>query len=144
MENFVNKKLDEVINCIINSDDYKKCILLKEKMAKSEDITSLVDSIKKLQKQYVNTHDDYKLLEVKKLEKELNEIPLYVSYMEHLERVNQMINYVKDELNDYFYHVLNDQEVKLDFTSFFFTKNIQYYKMKMKVRGVKYGSRREA
>ena len=52
MENFVNKKLDEVINCIINSDDYKKCILLKEKMAKSEDITSLVDSIKKLQKKY--------------------------------------------------------------------------------------------
>ena len=47
-------------------------------------------------------------LEVKKLEKELNEIPLYVRYMEHLERVNQMINYVKDELNDYFYHVLND------------------------------------
>ena len=108
MENFVNKKLDEVINCIINSDDYKKCILLKEKMAKSEDITSLVNSIKKLQKQYVNMHDDDKLLEVKKLEKELNEIPLYVSYMEHLERVNQMINYVKDELNDYFYHVLND------------------------------------
>ena len=108
MENFVNKKLDEVINCIINSDDYKKCILLKEKMAKSEDITLLVDSIKKLQKQYVNTHDEDKLLEVKKLEKELNVIPLYVSYMEHLERANQMINYVKDELNDYFYHLLND------------------------------------
>lgn len=122
MENFVNKKLDEVINCIINSDDYKKCILLKEKMAKSEDITLLVDSIKKLQKQYVNTHDEDKLLEVKKLEKELNVIPLYVSYMEHLERVNQMINYVKDELNDYFYHLLNDQEVKLNFTSFSFTK----------------------
>ena len=107
MENFVNKKLDEVINCIINSDDYKKCILLKEKMAKSEDITSLVDSIKKLQKKYVNTNDQELLVELEKLEGELNNIPIYVIYMQYLEKVNEKIEFVKDELNNYFYEVLN-------------------------------------
>ena len=38
----------------------------------------------------------------------LNTIPIYVVYMQYLEKVNEMINLVKDELNDYFVDILNN------------------------------------
>lgn len=108
MVNQLNKALDDVINTIINSDDYKSCIQLKEKMSTNKEICELVDKIKILQKKYVRESDEEVLAELKLLEERLNEIPIYVIYMQHLEKVNEMINYVKDELNDYFYKVLNN------------------------------------
>lgn len=104
----MNKELEEVINTIINSDDYKSCIQLKEKMSTNKEICGLVDKIKVLQKKYVRENGEEELEELKLLEERLNEIPIYVIYMQHLEKVNEMINYVKDELNDYFYKVLNN------------------------------------
>lgn len=104
----MNKELEEVINTIINSDDYKSCIQLKEKMSTNKEICELVEKIKILQKKYVRESDEEVLEELKLLEERLNEIPIYVIYMQHLEKVNEMINYVKDELNDYFYKVLNN------------------------------------
>lgn len=104
----MNKELDEVINTIINSDDYKSCIQLKEKMSTNKEICELVDKIKVLQKKYVRENGEEVLEELKLLEERLNEIPIYVIYMQHLEKVNEIINYVKDELNDYFYKVLNN------------------------------------
>ncbi len=104
----MNKELEEVINTIINSDDYKSCIQLKEKMSTNKEICGLVDKIKVLQKKYVRENGEEVLEELKLLEERLNEIPIYVIYMQHLEKVNEMINYVKDELNDYFYKVLNN------------------------------------
>lgn len=104
----MNKELEEVINTIINSDDYKSCIQLKEKMSTNKEICELVDKIKVLQKKYVRENGEEVLEELKLLEEKLNEIPIYVIYMQHLEKVNEMINYVKDELNDYFYKVLNN------------------------------------
>lgn len=108
MVNQLNKELEEVINTIINSDDYKSCIQLKEKMSTNKEICELVDKIKVLQKKYVRENGEEVLEELKLLEERLNEIPIYVIYMQHLEKVNEMINYVKDELNDYFYKVLNN------------------------------------
>jgi len=104
----LNKELEEVINIIINSNDYKSCIQLKEKMSTNKEICELVDKIKVLQKKYVRENGEEVLEELKLLEERLNEIPIYVIYMQHLEKVNEMINYVKDELNDYFYKVLNN------------------------------------
>ena len=108
MVNQLNKELEEVINTIINSDDYESCIQLKEKMSTNKEICELVEKIKVLQKKYVRENGEEVLEELKLLEERLNEIPIYVIYMQHLEKVNEMINYVKDELNDYFYKVLNN------------------------------------
>lgn len=103
----MNEALNGVINTIINSDDYKKCIELKNTMASNEELASLIEKIKKLQKKYVNTNDQELLVELEKLEEELNNIPIYVIYMQYLEKVNEKIEFVKDELNNYFYEVLN-------------------------------------
>lgn len=103
----LNKELTGVIDTIINSRDYKACLDIKKKMGENEEVVNLVEKIKKLQKRYVNTNDLKLLQELEKLENRLNDIPIYVVYMQHLEKVNQMINFVKDELNNYFYEVLN-------------------------------------
>ncbi len=103
------KALDDVINYLVSSKDYKECIRLKEQMKKSRDVLSLVEEIKTLQKQYVKSNYDTEIKEkLDYLEDKLNTIPVYVIYMQHLEKVNEMINYVKDEMNDYFYKLLNE------------------------------------
>lgn len=104
----MDKALDEVINCIIESDDYKKCEEIKKQMICNTELMELIDKIKKLQKKYVNTNSEDILIELKDLEEKLNSIPIYVIYMQYLDKVNEKIDFVKDELNDYFYKVLNN------------------------------------
>ena len=103
----LNKSLDEVVLCIKNSKEYKKCIELKEKMNSNDEINSLVKEIKLKQKKYIRTNDSNILSELNELEEKLNCIPIYHIYTENLEKVNYYINYVKDELNDYFIELLN-------------------------------------
>lgn len=106
MEEFYNN-LDSVVSTIKDSKEYKKCIKLKKEMDSNEEIASIVKEIKKLQKKYINTNDSSVKRELDELENKLEEIPIYHIYLENLEKVNYMINYVKDELNDYFDKLLN-------------------------------------
>ena len=103
----LNNNIDDVVNTIKNSKEYKKCIELKKQMDSNEEITHLVKEIKIKQKKYIRNNDSNILNELKELENRLNEIPIYHIYLENLEIVNNMISYVKDELNDYFYLLLN-------------------------------------
>jgi len=103
----LNKSLDEVVDCIKNSKEYKKCIELKKQMDTNSEVNSLVKEIKIKQKKYIKSNDSNILKELNELEERLNNIPIYHIYLENLEIVNNMINYVKDELNDYFYNLLN-------------------------------------
>lgn len=105
----LNSSLIDVIDCIKNSSEYKKCISLKESMKSNELVNSLVNEIKLKQKKYISTNDSNILDELNELEDRLNNIPIYHVYLENLEVVNNMINYVKDELNDYFYKLLNKE-----------------------------------
>ena len=41
----LNRSLDEVVDCIKESKEYKKCIELKEKMKDNEEVNSLVKEI---------------------------------------------------------------------------------------------------
>ncbi len=104
----LNDAILEVVSCIVNSDDYQQCLKLKKMMDQNEEILSLINEIKVLQKKYICCLDDSIQEKLKLLEERLFQIPLYAIYLKHLEVVNQKIDYVKDELNDYFYHVLND------------------------------------
>ena len=108
MVNWLNKALSDVIHFIIDSDDYQTCLRLKEKMRSNSSLMKLVEDLKKTQKEYVKSGYDPSFLDkLKQIEEELYQIPIYVIYMEHLENVNQMISYVQDDLNDYFYHLCN-------------------------------------
>ena len=103
MVNIMNKELDELVSYIKNTSSYKNCISIKKKMDENEEICSLIEKIKSLQKKYVKSnYDDSIKEELDKLEFKLNSIPIYVEYNNNLEKVNEMIDLVKDELNDYF------------------------------------------
>ncbi|MBQ9018955.1 MAG: YlbF family regulator [Bacilli bacterium] len=103
----LNKSLDEVVNVIKNSKEYKMCISLKQQMDSNSEISSLVKEIKLKQKKYIRENNSNILSELKEKEEKLNSIPIYHIYLENLEKVNYMINYVKEELNDYFDNLLN-------------------------------------
>lgn len=106
----MDKAIQEVVDCIINSKEYQECLKIKQKMDKNEDIKSRVNKIKKLQKEYLRTNSLEIEEQLKRLEEELNEIPLYVIYNQNLEIVNQKINYVQEEINDYFYKLFNKKD----------------------------------
>jgi cell fate (sporulation/competence/biofilm development) regulator YlbF (YheA/YmcA/DUF963 family) len=112
MEKCVNKEtkesLEDLINYIKSTDDYKKVIELKKEIDKDKELKQLISEVKKIQKEYVRSNFDDKVKE--KLDIELNLLnsnKLFVTYTYHLDKVNDMIKLVKDELNNYFYEITN-------------------------------------
>ena len=106
----LNNSLDEVIDYIKNTKEYKMCITLKEQMSDNDNLNSIINKIKRLQKQYIRTNDFKIKDELTLLENELKEIPIYYIYNQNLNKVNEMINYVKDRLNSYFDQLLNNKK----------------------------------
>ena len=103
----IKKEIDEVIDYICNKDEYKKCLELKEEMKSDSRINILIEEIKKLQKESVRKGKES--IKLKELEEELNSIPIYVDYNNNLKVVNEMLSYVNESLNDYFYNKLNEE-----------------------------------
>ena len=104
------KSLEELISCISNSKEYKKCLELKEQMKDNSTITELIKKIKDTQKKYIKSNYDSKIKEeLDQYKERLESIPIYYIYNQELELVNQKIEYIKDSLNDYFNKLLNDK-----------------------------------
>ncbi|MBQ6477431.1 MAG: YlbF family regulator [Bacilli bacterium] len=103
------EKLDRVINYIMNSPEYQDCIKLKKQMSSNKDLIELIDKVKDLQKKYIKSNRDESIKkELDSSVKLLEEIPIYNIYMSKLDIVNRDIDYVKDELNEYFYNITNN------------------------------------
>ena len=108
MDNNVEKALLDLKDYIENTKEYRRVLELKKDMEKSSRVVELIDEIKKVQKEYVKNSDNEKLAKtLKKLEKKLEEIPIYSEYIKNLEKVNDMIFVIKEELNDYFDKKIN-------------------------------------
>ena len=108
LSNKTQKSLEELINYIKNSYEYKECIKLKNEINKDKELMILIDEVRICQKNYVksNYDKDKKSLLDEKVDL-LNKNSLYVTYSYYLEQVNEMIKLIKNELNDYFYEVTN-------------------------------------
>jgi len=104
----MDKALNDVIDCIKNSPEYIECVELKKKMDSNEEITKLIKDIKLLQKKLLRTDSIEVQEELDSKINRLNEIPIYSIYNQKLNVINEKISYVNDELNDYFYKVLNE------------------------------------
>ena len=107
MENVYNA-LEDVIQCILTSSEYQTCLSLKEKMLKNEEVMFYIEKVKETQKKYIRSEYDSSIKEeLDDYNARLMEIPIYHTYQESLDKVNEMIGYVKDTLNDYFTKLLN-------------------------------------
>ena len=102
------EELNKIIDYITNSSEYKKCISLKDKMSNNSKLMDKINKVKVLQKKYIKSNDLSIKKELDLLIEDLNNEPLYYNYMNNLEKVNEMISFVNDELNNYFYRVIND------------------------------------
>ena len=74
-------------------------------MKTNKELMKLIDDLKVAQQEYVKYQKNEDT--VYELTKKLEDIPIYVSYMNSLEKVNEMISYVSDDLNEYFNKLVN-------------------------------------
>lgn len=113
MEKFMTDKLttslDELIEVVTRSKEYKNCLELKKKMQKNLELIDLIEKLKSKQKQYVKSffQDEKIKEELNELEEKINSIPLYITYNQNLEAINEMITTITEELNEYFKEKFN-------------------------------------
>lgn len=111
MENLLNK-VDEIVNTILDSKEYKDYLFLKEKIENNEIVMNLISEIKSIEKEMVKREsikEDISDLELefnKKMD-ELNGIPLYIDFISKQEEINLAYKLIKDRLDEYFYVKMN-------------------------------------
>ncbi len=108
MEEFYNA-LEDVVSCVCQSTEYQNCLNIREKMSNNSELVELIQNIKKVQKQYIRSNYDKELKrKLDDMKNQLEQIPIYVVYLQNLNIVNEKIEYIKDSLNDYFYQLFNE------------------------------------
>lgn len=108
LNNSLNAKLDDIINYIKNTDAYKNYLKTKKLMSENHELMSMIDEVKKYQKDIVRNIDKKdKEIKYKQLLDRLMEDPLYLEYMEYLDEVNNMLNIFENKLNKYFFDLFN-------------------------------------
>ena len=105
--NDVLLKVDEIINYIENTPNYKKYLLIKEKMSKDFEINNLLEEIRHLQKRLVNNYSLKTKKELDEKNKVLNNVPLYREYLNTLDEINNIFNIIENDLNKYFMDKVN-------------------------------------
>ncbi len=98
-------KVDEIIKCIENTENYKKYLMLKEKLQSNKEIMLLINEIKLLQKDVVHHLD--KKDELKKKLNKLEDYPLYREYNNTLLELNNTYTIMENRINKYFIDKLN-------------------------------------
>lgn len=116
MENFMNdnilKQVDNIVDIIQNSKEYQDYLFLSNKLKQNKKANTLIKEIKRIQKEIVRKEvlkEDTKELEeeLTNLVSTLNQIPLYVEFIEIQKELNENYQMIKERLDDYFYAVLN-------------------------------------
>ncbi len=111
MENMLSKeikiKVEEIVEIIKNSSEYKEYLLLEEKMKNHSRIPKLIEEIKKSQKELVRLQTEGKNIEEKEkvlstLEKELLEIPLYNDFIDAQKKLNEVFSLIKETMDNIF------------------------------------------
>lgn len=112
LNNLELEKLNDIINYIKSSKQYKDYIYLHNKLANNKEAISYINEIKKLQKKIVQNqsqNNDITILEeeINILLTKLNTIPLYVDYINKQTELNEFYNYLKNTLDNYFTDLVN-------------------------------------
>ena len=112
MNNLILDKVDEIINYIKETSEYKDYLFLKDKVSKNNKINNLIEEVRTIEKELVKLEVNNK--DITDLEKEynskleeLNKIPLYKDYVDTVEKLDNIYQDIKDRLDNYFYEKLN-------------------------------------
>lgn len=96
----MDETVDKLIESIKNSDEYNDLIKIQNQIEEDQLITSLTQGIIKLQKQMVKTGVDCNQ-ELDDLYYQLNNIDLYIEYLNARDKYNELINNINQKINNY-------------------------------------------
>ena len=99
------KKIDELIDLIKQTPNYKRYNELKDEMSKNNNIMTLIKNIKKLEqsivkKEYNNMDTKEDEIKLKELKDELNKFPVYLEYLYLQEDLNNDFQNIKKIIED--------------------------------------------
>lgn len=105
--NNIKKDIDILFEEIKKSSIYKNYILCKEQLNNNKEIIDIIKKIKEYQVKITNNYSDELELKIKELYNKLNSYPLYQSYIEYKEELNNELSNIVSEFNLYFKDILD-------------------------------------
>lgn len=105
MNKEIENKIDEIINEIESSPDYKKYLSLKEQIKNNKELMELINKVRVMQKDVLHKKKTKEDLE--NIVDELNNHPLYREYNNTLYEINNTYGIIESSLNNYFDNIVN-------------------------------------
>lgn len=98
----IKKDIDGLFETIEDSKIYKEYLSVKKQLSKNTEIMKIIEEIKRYQKILVNNKDKIIEKELSKLYDKLNSYPIYQSYLDVLEELNNELTNIKILFENYF------------------------------------------
>ena len=103
----LNKKIDNLIESITTSKEYKEYISISSILENNKEIKELVNTIKRLQQESVrleeNNNPTYKEIdkEIEEKVSKLNSIPIYQEYLRRMNELNDILSESSSNIEKY-------------------------------------------
>lgn len=108
LTNNIQESIEGIIKYIKSQEEYKNVIKIRELMKNDDKLLEQIKDVKNKQKEYIRSGKDIKKKEeLQHLKDKLERNLLYFEYKNNLDKVNEMISLVTDELNNYFIELTN-------------------------------------
>ncbi len=104
--NNIENKIDDLFKEIEESKLYNDYIKVKNQLKNNKEINNLISDIKRLQKIAVNNKDENVEQEIKMLYDKLNSYPVYQSYLDIKEKIEEKLLEIKEPFEKYFIDIL--------------------------------------
>ncbi len=105
MNKEILEKVDDIIQTIEESTEYKKYLDLKEKISNNKELMELINKVRVMQKDVL--HKKNSQTDLDKLLNELNNNPLYREYNNVIYEINNTYSIVENSINNYFEKIVN-------------------------------------
>lgn len=102
----IEEKINELFDELKNKEIYLNYIKAKEQLKSNNEVTNIINKIKRLQKICTNNDDPKLEDEIKKLYDALNSYPIYQSYLNLKDLLNEELIIIKCQFENYFKDIL--------------------------------------
>ena len=102
----IENKIDELFNLLEESNVFKDYVKIKKQLEEDKDINNLIEDIKRYQKIATNNKDNSVEEKLKELYLKLESYPIYQSYLNIKEELNEELFGIKEVFDKNFSDIL--------------------------------------
>lgn len=102
----IENKINELFNLLEESNVFKDYVKIKKQLEEDKDINNLIEDIKRYQKIATNNKDNSVEEKLKELYLKLESYPIYQSYLNIKEELNEELFGIKEVFDKYFSDIL--------------------------------------